>query len=47
MQVVLVLAILSLLLWTLLPATNRTDVEDLYLDPTRSAVQRFIEWLQH
>lgn len=47
MQVVLVLAILSLLLWTLLPATNRTDVEDLYLDNTRSTVQRFVDWLQH
>ncbi len=47
MQVVLVLAILSLLLWTLLPATNRTDVEDLALDSTRSSVQRFVDWLQH
>ena len=47
MQVVLVLAILSLLLWTLLPAANHTDVEDLTLDSTRSTVQRFVDWLQH
>ncbi len=47
MQVVLVLAILSMLLWTLLPAANHSNVEDLSLDNTRSTVERFVEWLQH
>jgi len=47
MQVVLVLTILALLLWTLLPATNRTEIEDLSLDNTRSTAERFVDWLQH
>ncbi|OQA42513.1 MAG: hypothetical protein BWY52_02183 [Chloroflexi bacterium ADurb.Bin325] len=47
MQVVLVLAIVALLLWTLLPIPNRSEVEDLLSDRALSSVERFIEWLHH
>jgi hypothetical protein len=40
MHLVLVIAILSLLLWTLLPQANRPVVEDLFLEETAPAPSR-------
>ena len=52
MLLALVIALLSLLLWTLLPQQNHPEVEDLILEEasspeTPAALQRLARWLQH